>query len=1167
MTGLVAAGLLGCVTLLIVSAAESADWHLISIPDTWKNPPAGKLASRDGYSWYRCLVKVPTTWKDKNVDLFVEPVDDARAIYFNGTQVGAAGTFPPRYRSGLGEPARHRLPQKDIRFGGWNVVAVRVYYYDGRSNFSVAAPVLLCDKEAIRLEGKWQARPGDNADWSKPVETPESVAGATYETVDKVDDVERYVRRRKGDHDPYTPAEAVKLFKIPADLSIETALAEPDVRQPLSINFDERGRMWVMQYLQYPDPAGLKMVSRDQHLRTVWDKVPPPPPHNRPETKAYRGADKITIHEMDDQGKYTKHKTFIDGLSIATSCARGRGGVFVLNPPYLLFYADKNNDDIPDGDPEVLLEGFGLEDTHSVANSLRWGPDGWLYAAQGSTVTGQVKRPGDKEAVHSMGQLIWRYHPETKRYEIFAEGGGNAFGVEMDAKGRIYSGYNGGDTRGFHYVQGGYYQKGFTKHGSLSNPYAFGFFPAMTHHSVPRFTHTFLLYEDDALPMAYRNRLFGVEPLQGQVVMSEVMPDRSSFKTKDLSRPITTTDQWFRPVDIKTGPDGAIYVVDLYEQRIDHSSHYAGRVDRSNGRIYRLMTKGAPVPEHFDYSKFSGHQLLDLLTHHNRWQRETALRLIGDRKDRTLIAPLKELLEQKTTYPYSLEALWALNLCGGLSEEVALKTLQHKDPFVRLWTARLLCDEKSVAPAIARKLVEQARAEDSVHARSQLACSARRLTAKDGLPIVKELLAHDEDAGDIHIPLLLWWAIESKCATDAETVLALVADKGMWERPMVRQVIVERLMRRFAQAGSRKDLLVCARLLELAPGQDHVKRLMTGFEQAYQGRSLAGLPDELVKVMARVGGGSPALRVRQGDEKATAEALKVIADDKADRKQRLQYVQIFGEVRHPGSVPVLLALVEKSRDDTLRKSALTALQIHQDAKIGSEIVGLYAKLPEDVRSVAQTLLASRKPWALELLKAVDAGKIDRALVPAEALRKVLLHDDKQLTALVKKHWGDIEGATTEEMRKRIEQLTKVIRGGSGNPYPGRKLYSMNCGKCHTLFGDGGQVGPDLTPYQRGDLDRLLVNVVNPSAEIREGFEAYIVQTKSGRVVTGFLADQDNRVVVVRGVDGQSLVVPRDEIEEMRKSDRSVMPEDTLKGLTDQQLRDLFAYLRSSQPLP
>jgi putative heme-binding domain-containing protein len=293
----------------------------------------------------------------------------------------------------------------------------------------------------------------------------------------------------------------------------------------------------------------------------------------------------------------------------------------------------------------------------------------------------------------------------------------------------------------------------------------------------------------------------------------------------------------------------------------------------------------------------------------------------------------------------------------------------------------------------------------------------------------------------------------------------------------------------------------------------------------------------------------------------------VVGDEKADRKQRLQYVQVFGEVRQPRCVPLLLGVVEKSRDEPLRQAALTALQSYSDTKIGTEVVRLYKQLPEDVRSVAQTLLASRRPWAMELLRAVESGKIDRALVPAVAVRKVLLHDDKQMAALVRKLFGDVQGATTAEMRQRIERLTKVIKSGSGNPYPGRKLYATNCGKCHTLFGQGGQVGPDLTSYQRSDLDRLLVNIVNPSAEIREGFESYVVETKSGRVVNGFLADQDNRVVVLRGVDGQNIIIPRNQIEEMKKSDRSVMPEETLKDLTDQQVRDLFAYLRSSQPLP
>ena len=434
---------------------------------------------------------------------------------------------------------------------------------------------------------------------------------------------------------PLSPGESLKAFTVPGDLRIDLVLSEPEIAQPVFLNFDERGRIWVVEYRQYPNPAGVKVLSRDGVWRVVYDKVSPPPPNH------FRGADRITIHEdTDGDGKFDLHKTFLDGLNIVTACERGRGGVWVLNPPYLLFYPDRNNDDVPDGDPEVRLEGFGLEDTHSVVNSLRWGPDGWLYAAQGSTVTARVRKPGsDEPPVHSMGQLIWRYHPESRKYEVFAEGGGNAFGVELDSKGRIFSGHNGGNTRGFHYVQGGYLLKGFDKHGPLSNPYTFGYFPAMRHNNVPRFTHNFIVYEAEALPEVYRGKLFGVAPLLNHVVMSEVKRDGSSFRTQDVGHPVTTIDKWFRPVDIKLGPDGGIYVADWYDGQTSHIRNQEGQLDRTNGRVYRLTAANARPIAPFDLSKKSTGELVDRLSDPNRWTRQTALRLIGDGRDPSTLVP------------------------------------------------------------------------------------------------------------------------------------------------------------------------------------------------------------------------------------------------------------------------------------------------------------------------------------------------------------------------------------------------------------------------------------------------------------------------------------------------------------------------------------------------
>ncbi|HWG43164.1 MAG TPA: PVC-type heme-binding CxxCH protein [Gemmataceae bacterium] len=959
---------------------------------------------------------------------------------------------------------------------------------------------------------------------------------------------------------PLSPAEAMKRLRVADDLKLDQVLTEPTIAQPVFLNFDERGRMWVVQYLQYPFPAGLKILSEDKFLRAVYDKVPPPPPHHD------KGRDKITIHEdTDGDGVFDKHTTFLEGLNIATSCVKGRGGLWVLNPPYLLFYPDKNNDDVPDGPPEVLLEGFGLEDTHSCANSLQWGPDGWLYACQGSTVTGHIKHYGSKEPpVHSMGQLIWRYHPETRRYEIFAEGGGNAFGLEIDAKGRIFSGHNGGDTRGFHYVQGAYLQKGFSKHGPLSNPFAFGYFPAMKHPPVARFTHNFIVYEGHTLPKRYDGKLFAVAPLQGQVVCSDRLADRSSFQTKDVGFPITTTDPWFRPVDVKVGPDGAVYVADFYEGQIAHLRHHEGKIDRTNGRIYRLRSPDAKPLKPFNYAKKSTPELVALLRHENKWHRRTALQLLGDRKDRSAIPLLRKMLSENGQT--ALAALWGLNLSGGFDEQLAAEMLGHTDPYVRLWTVRLLGDDKKISPALAKRLAKMAHSEPNVEVRGQLASTAKRLPAADALPIVRNLLAHDEDAGDIHQPLLLWWAIESKSESDRERVTALFEDSAVWRMPLVRTHLLHRLMRRYAAAGTRKDLLTCARLLRLAPGAEQSKQLLRGFEEAFHGRPLGNLPTELAEALAKYAGSSIVLGLRQNRPEAVEKALAVLADVKADANQRLQYVQILSEVKQPKALPVLLELVDRSRDDVLRMAALTALQQYDNPAIGTTVIRLYGKFNDDVRDVARTLLISRKGWALQLLEAVDKDQIDRATIPAETVRKLSVHRDERIARLVAKHWGKIEGATTAEMRQEIGRLDSVLRGGASSPYPGKKLFLNSCAKCHTLFGQGGKVGPDLTTFKRDDLANMLVHIVNPSVEIREGYETYQVETKDGRVLTGLLVDKDNRVVILRGADGQNVTIRQDQIEEMTRHKKSLMPEGLLKGLTDRQVRDLFAYLRSTQPL-
>jgi putative membrane-bound dehydrogenase-like protein len=1144
------------IATLHTSAVSAAEWHSLPVPGTWQNSAVGDfrkaLTKYDGFAWYRCNLNLPGSWKGKDLVLSVEKIDNAHEVYLNGIKVGGAGSFPPKYTSGLSTPKKYQIPKKLVK-PGQNLLAIRVYDHEGQGGFKGAAPTIIAGNKAINLNGIWEFRTGDDPAWAKGPTKITSTA-IFWRVLDT-----KIALNNAAQVGLLSPPEALKSFTVPDDLQLDQVLAEPVIRQPLFMNFDEKGRLWVMHYLQYPYPAGLKMVSKDNFWRAVYDKVPPPPPNH------FRGADKITIHEdTNGDGIYDKHKTFLDGLNISSSFVKGRGGVWVLNPPYLLFYPDKNNDDIPDGNPVVHLKGFGLEDTHSVVNSLRWGPDGWLYAAQGSTVSGNVAKPGEKNPSHSMGQLIWRYHPVTKKYEVFAEGGGNSFGVEIDAQGRIYSGHNGGNTRGFHYVQGGYYRKGFGKHGSLSNPYSFGYFSAMKHPNVQRFTHNFIIYNGGALPKKYDGKLFGVEPMQGRIVQSQVTVDRSSFKTTDINRPVATTDRRFRPVDIKVGPDGAIYFADLYEPQISHREHFSGQIDKTNGRIYRLRARGSRPHKVPDLGKKTGAELIGYLSHPNKWYRQTTLRLLGDRKDRSLIPAFKKLIENETGQ-IALEALWALNLTGGFDEKYALKTLLHENPAVRSWTVRLLCDDGAISKYTAQRLAGLAKTESYVQVRSQLACSAKRLPANNALPIVRNLLSHSEDSDDIHLPLLLWWAIESKVNQDGTKVVELFRDPSVWNLPIVEKHLLQKLVRRFALSGSRRDLTACAKLFELSPGKKQTAELMRGFELAYKGRSLSGLPTELSAALSKAGGGSSTFRVRQGEKKAINDALLTIADTKRPLNIRVEFAQVFGEVKQPASIPVLLKALT-SRHASLQKAALTSLQAYQSDPIGKAVVTAYAKLSPEVQSVAQTLLVSRKTWNRQFLEAVDEKTIDKKTIPLDVVRKMTIHQDKTITTLIGKHWKSVKGASSTEMQKQIASIADLLKARTGDPYKGKLLFTKSCAKCHLLYGQGGRIGPDLTTYKRDDTLRILMNVVNPSAEIREGFETYLVVTEDGRALTGFMFDSDNRVVVLRGADGQNITIPRNNIDEMIRQKKSLMPEGLLKTLSPEQIRNLFAYLKGSQPL-
>ena len=963
-----------------------------------------------------------------------------------------------------------------------------------------------------------------------------------------------------------SPQKSLRQFRTSDDLQVDLVLSEPKINQPVEINFDHRGRLWVVQYEQYPYPQGLKVTGIDHHIRMTFDKKPLPPP------VGVKGADKITFFEdTNGDGIYDRSTDAITGLNIATGVTWGRGKIWVLNPPYLLAYPDPDGDGLPDGDPVVHIDGFGLEDTHAVANSLRWGPDGWLYGAQGSTTTAIINTAATKD-LRFEGQVIWRYHPKSMVFEIYAEGGGNTFHVEIDAKGRIYSGTN-GTTRGQYYKQGAYYTKNWGKHGALTNPYSFGYLPDMNFHGDKiRFTHAWIKYEGAALPSAYHNKMLAINPLHNYVQMTRMEANGSTFTTHDEGRILETEDKWFRPVDIKVGPDGAVYFADWCDSRLSHVDP-RDTWHRNSGRIYRLQGRSGQPAVHGDLSQMSTDSLILLLQDSNKWYRQQALRQLGDRRETSAVPSLTRLLSTADDQT-ALEALWAINLSGGWNDLIAQQGYKHKDPFVRMWAVRLSGDSGDISPALARSLIDLSNLEEHPEVISQIAATAKRLPASSALPIFKSLTEKIDNA-DPDNPLMLWWALEAHVDDHQSDVAELFGDLSVWQQPVVRSVILERLMQRLMMTGQVEDYKLATQLFQKAPNKVYGKVLMNGFLKGMRGRDLSFLPADLLAAMtpfqSNREGGALAMDMRRADPEAIAKVVKIIADPDHPLPEKLTYIRIMGEISLPGTVDALLNVVESRKSDAvLIKSALSSLASYSLDEIGDRILKDYPdhlRADPEIRDASLYTLASRLSWAEKLIdhirvqKDIHASDVSRGIVYQMKWLGV-----GQLHRATEEIWPNLSLATSAEKKHEIERIVRLMQKQKGSFKEGQKFFQILCANCHQLFGQGGTIGPDLTGYDRKNIPYLAMQIVDPNADIREGFVTHGLYAKDDRFFSGIIKDRSLKEVTIQPIVGEDIALNIEQIDSLVAKPVSIMPERLTSNLSDQQLQDLFTYLMGPEAL-
>ena len=555
------------------------------------------------------------------------------------------------------------------------------------------------------------------------------------------------------------PADAVKKMSIPDGFEVSIFAAEPDIGEPIAFCFDDRGRIWVVENYNY---------------RTRRDHT----------------GDQVTriqiLEDTDRDGVFDHKKTFTDKLTFTSGIALGFGGVFVGSPPNLSFIPDADGDDRPDGPPQVLLNGWGINDRHETLNSFIWGPDGWLYGCHGVFTQSRVAKPNEDDSARQfIDGGIWRYHPVRKEFEVFARGLSNPWGFDFDDHGQGFA------TccvipHLFHVVQGGVYHKQSRPH---VNPHIYDDIKTIRDHQHLSAHGGARIYLADAFPAEYRNRLFMCNIHEHAVLTDVLVPSGSSFIGKHGDDFMPTNDLAWVGFSVEIGPEGGVYVLDWHDTDV-----CGNNVNFPNsGRVYRILPKDAKPTAAPELRSLTDAQLVEMQRHSNDWYVRQARVLLHTRAaagklDKSLVhGLLEEQFESAATSPKRLRALWAMHVTGGLEPEQLMSLLQHEDQHVRAWTVQLLGDESPVhafqvavtaerpvlPAAVLRQLSVMAAEDSSPVVRLHLAALAQRLQFSERWPILQGLASRAEDVDDRNLPRMVWYALEPMVSGHPKQALQL----------------------------------------------------------------------------------------------------------------------------------------------------------------------------------------------------------------------------------------------------------------------------------------------------------------------------------------------------------------------------------------------------------
>ncbi len=952
------------------------------------------------------------------------------------------------------------------------------------------------------------------------------------------------------------PADAIASFKVAPGFRVELVAAEPLLRDPVAMAFDEAGRLFVVEYPEYNQQFAKEKREVSGNIRMLED--------------------------TDGDGRYDKSTVYVSGLKAPSAVACYNGGLFVAAAPDVLFCKDTNGDGKAD-QKQVVFTGFRrLENrTDPSLNTFLWGLDNRFHACT-SYSGANVRAVMDKNSKpRSIGNRGFLFDPRTSQFDLSS--GGGQHGLAINDWGQEFLCTNSSPVKMLMYddrylarnpylkapapaveiTEGGkhtqlfrispeeFWRKERTRlrstgkmRGSNEGGKSSGFFTAATGVTV---------YRGDAWPAKYRGTVFVGEPANNLVFRAKLEPNGVGLvarRADPQSEFLASTDTSFRPVQFANGPDGNLYVIDMNRDLIEGAMFLPPELLKNlsvnggdnRGRIYRIVPdqfKQSLLPQ---FSEATTAELAGLLEHRNGWHRDTASRLLYERQDQSAVEPLKNLAA-KSTFPVArMTAMYSLDGLKALDDHTLLKALDDSVPNVRIHAIRLAEGRANSSPALQENLIKLTDDPD-LTVRYQLAFSLGELkSSSERNQALSQLVLRDGTDQWMRLALL------SSLSEGAGELFQNLADNQNFRKSKQGKQFLIALTRQIGAASRKQELAVVLNSLDQWSGQEKtleeavVLALLTQQSAKARRQLLASNNKTLKSVLSRL------------SKAARADAL----NKKRKQEQRVEAIRRLGFSEYSEVKEVFASLLELQQPNPIQAAAIQTLAQYRDAGISELLIEKWPRFTPALRTKAVETLLSRSTWSTAFLDAIEQGQIKRGDLDPARVELLKQHPNKVLADRIRKLFV----STTLPRRKEIVQQYQSALTLDSDPVKGKQVFKKVCSACHRLEGVGTAVGADLKAMRDRGKASVLLNILDPNREVKPQYMSYSLVTEAGLVLSGMISNESVNSITIRKPDGTEATTLRINIDELRSSGLSFMPEGLEKQIDKQSMADLIAYLMS-----